>query len=454
MLDDGQIIVACANHNDTNQAISLIRISGFKNFDFIQPFISFNFKKIQPRFVYVSFFKDNQSPIDQICLTYFMAPNSFTGENLLELSVHGNVLNVDRILNLLLSIPGVRFASAGEFTKRAYINKKLNLTQVEGLDLFLNANSNLALNQGLSLLNGELFKKYELLLSLFLQHKSALEVLTDFSDDVGDDEGWKIFHNSLKLFSDLVFKLDQDSFSGSSLLSPDIVLFGEPNSGKSTLFNLCLGSTRSIVSKFAGTTRDFISESIKINGTIFKIIDTAGIRHTIDEIESLGIGLSRNLLKNAFFKVLLINPLSSQESLSELVGQAPDIYLFTHIETDEALEMAHKISKKLPVGANCKYISLKSDVNLSSLIFQNVSHKFNDLTKDNPVLIARQRILISSCSKQTTNYLSHIQNEHYKDLGVLSLELENIGYCLSELVGIVSPDQVLDNIFANFCIGK
>jgi tRNA modification GTPase len=180
-LDSSDPIIACSSGGFTNTGIAIIRLSGFENLVSLNDFFSIDLNKVNPRYAYFCKILDGCSnTIDEIVLTYFENPKSFNGENILELSVHGNILNIHNIINLFCENSLFRKAYPGEFSYRALRNKKLNLTQVEGLDLFLNASNPLSLKQGQSLLNGSLQKTYEELLVNFKRHKSAIELSIDF----------------------------------------------------------------------------------------------------------------------------------------------------------------------------------------------------------------------------------------------------------------------------------
>lgn len=448
-------IIACSTGTQTNAAIGVIRISGFKNISDLNPFFSKDLSgPIEPRKVYYTKLVLQGQLIDDICLTYFEGPKSYTGEHILEISVHGNLLNIERIINIFVDHAGCRLALPGEFTYRALKNKKLTLSQVEGLDLFLNANSGFALDQGLSLLNGNLHEFYHDLYNLFLIHKSSLELSIDFSEDIGEESAKDYFHTSLKNFTDrfnsLVKRVRPMDFN---LICPEIVIAGLPNSGKSSLFNLLLSEERAIVSKVAGTTRDYLSETISIEGVNYKLVDTAGIREAEDLIEAEGIRRTRLKLSNSFFSILLINPLEMSEDFDELIKHNFDLIIFTHSDISSFYQAKQKIVEKYPFLGPMGAINLNSVDQIWEAIFKDVvNKKYLSAVKDKPILLERHKHLILQASKILTQYQELTAFE--TDVAILSHELNLVGHCLSELLGIISPDQVLNSIFSNFCIGK
>jgi tRNA modification GTPase len=447
-------IIASSTCTHAHAALAVLRISGFKNISQFSQFFKINLGPIEPRRVYYTELLNRGTPIDDICLTYFEGPKSYNGENILELSVHGNTLNVERILELFVNEGGCRLASPGEFTYRALKNKKLTLSQVEGLDLFLNANSGYALDQGLSLLSGNLQDIYQELYDLFLIHKSSLELSIDFSDDIGEDAAQDYFHNSLENFSKKLETLYKRVLPMEhNLIQPEIVLAGLPNSGKSSLFNFILSEDRAIVSEVAGTTRDYISETIVISGVKYRLVDTAGIRDSKDEIEAEGIRRTKVRMNQSFFSILLINPFEIVPGFGELLKAKFDLVFFTHSDLAGFQEAKDKLVASFSELGSIGAINIrKMDASWEQSFLSEVNNKYLLNIKDKPILLDRHKHLILKTKKALSEYSKIAKSE--KDVAILSLELNTLGHCLTELVGIVSPDQILNSIFSNFCIGK
>lgn len=447
-------IIACSTSSQGNAAMAVIRISGFKSLSQFQSFFIKDLGPIEPRRVYYTKLVLQGQIIDDLCLTYFEGPKSYNGENTLELSIHGNTLNTERILDLFVRHAGCRLAQPGEFTYRALKNKKLTLSQVEGLDLFLNANSGYALDQGLSLLSGNLQEIYQELYDLFLVHKSSLELSIDFSEDIGEEAAREYFEKSLKTFADkfqtLVKRVQPLDHN---LIQPEIVLAGLPNSGKSSLFNFLLSDERAIVSSLAGTTRDYLTETILIEGVKYRLIDTAGIRESEDLIESEGIRRTKKKLTQSFFSILLINPLEMVEGFDELTKNKFDLIYFTHSDLPGFEEGREKLIRLYPELGPMGAINLKSlDEQWDKNIFHEINKKYLVVTSSKPILLDRHKLLISQCHDVLKQYQALATHE--SDVAILSQELNTLGHCISELIGIISPDQILNSIFSNFCIGK
>jgi tRNA modification GTPase len=477
-------IIACSSGGQSNTAIAIIRLSGFKDLSLLNKFFDKDLNKIKSRFAYFCKVIDDTETLDEIIFTYFKGPNSYNGENILELSVHGNIFNIERIIKLFVSKANFRQANPGEFTYRALKNKKLSLSQVEGLDLLLNASSPFSLKQGFSLLSGRLQDSYTSLYNNFLNHKSSVELSIDFYEDIGEEQSQQQLKDSLVLLVDsiksLKIRINRDSLN---LVSPDITLVGLPNAGKSSLFNKLLSEDRAIVSNIAGTTRDFISEKIRIADTHFNLIDTAGVRDSENVIESEGIRRALNLINKSFFKILVINPFEFDINFfKELKDINFDLIVFSHSDSDDYFASVKTIKESIkdfisisisgpiepnnyaPMGANDNGSIGPSYIGSigANLIDQNneiintieslVNKKYLEVSSKEPIIIERHIELINNIYLLISKYSELCSNE--EDISIISSELNIVGHCISELIGIVSPDDVLHNIFDNFCIGK
>lgn len=502
---DDNPIIACSTGTNSNTAIAVIRLSGFKNLIDLQKFFSFSLVKIQNRKSHLTNIIFADKIFDNGLLVFFPEGQSYTGENVLELSVHGNQLNVQRILELFINAGKFRSAHPGEFTYRALKNKKLSLSQVEGLDMLLNANSSLMLSQGLDILQGDLHAQYLALYDAFLKLKAAVEISIDFSEDVGAEETQKLFTDSFDKFFKLISSLKtRTEGSVSALLSPEIVLVGQTNAGKSSLFNILLKHDRSIVSNIAGTTRDYVSEVIQIDGTNFKLVDTAGIRESSDVIENIGIDRAFEIMSRAFYKILIVNPFeTNSDYLKKFSDINFDFLIISHRDMTNfdqqvaSIDFSQIKTRRLakasfdskgsgsiepftisgPMGPllNCvgpiepllenagpiepplKNLGpieplLKNAGPIEPLLKADVGEKFNLMTSNNPILLERHRDVINRIYFKSIDLNNNIND--LSDVAIISSEVNILGHSLTELIGIVSPDDVLNSIFSNFCIGK
>lgn len=460
---DDRPIISCSSGTGSNVAISLIRISGLENFGPIEPFFSIDLQSIESRKSYLTKiqnnFKDNEV-LDEAVITIYRAPNSYTGETVIELGVHGNRLNVERIISTLCEIKeaNLRRSYGGEFTHRALKNGKLNISQVEGLDLLLNAQNLFSLKQGFSLLDGNLQDELLNLQSTYLHHRSCLELGIDFAEDIGEEKAREALDTSFATLKNCVYTLHNRSQGQVDLTKVQVALFGPPNAGKSTLFNTMLASDRSIVSEVKGTTRDYISESIKIGEDYFELIDTAGIRETEDKIEELGVERSLSFLKKAFYKILLLNPLEDNQQFLEKYNniQEFDAILTTHSDLagfDSACKELMTSHPNLAKWSHRTNLTSKEGAETAkSLINIKILDKYQKLIEAEPISLDRHKQIICEIFDQTEQYTDILESE--TDVAIISSELHILGYKIEELLGVVSPDEVLKNIFSNFCIGK
>jgi len=482
-LDDGLPIIACSTGTTSNTAISKIRIGGFEKLDIFAPFFNINLKPNEAKLVEIV---HEGKILDEAVAIFFKGPNSFNGENILELDIHGNQINVQRVMDLFIGHKICRLSYPGEFTYRALTNKKMSLAQVEGLDVLINSHSSFAFDQGMATLRGELSEKYKLLLDYFIKLKASLELSIDFLEDVGEENAKREFAARFLDFNNLISMLYQRTRGSlENLMTPTITLIGQTNAGKSSLFNRMLLNNRSIVSDFAGTTRDYVSEGLSIQNTHFKLIDTAGIRETIDRIEKMGIERSFELGKKAFFKILVVNPFeTNSDDFALLKDMEFDFVIFTHSDLPGMEEKKIKVLKTpgFPRYFNTLEVSLgpigpdgkgsgpigparndggpigpgvKNSGPIGPIIEElknSIFNKFVKLCEKDPILVERHRQAIGSIYEKTQQFQEVTVD--LDDLAILSSELNLIENDLQELLGIISPDDVLASIFSNFCIGK
>ncbi|MBI2521423.1 MAG: 50S ribosome-binding GTPase [Bdellovibrio sp.] len=483
------IIIGCSSGSIANSAISVVRISGFFSLEKFQTIFFRPLSNVAPRKMYLSRIIDNGIILDDLLFCFFQSPNSYSGEDILELYPHGNVLNVRRIISAFIKNFGLRQAGPGEFTFRALNNKKLSFSQVEGLELLLNANSHFAFNQGLQILNGDLFRSYRKLYDEFIAIKSALNLLIDFSEDVGELEAKSLLAISMRNFGVVISDLyHRASIQAPAARVPRILIFGPTNAGKSTFFNFILSENRSIVSSIAGTTRDFISENIEIDGDLFIFTDSAGVRDFAENvIEEEGIRRSQSLLRDSFFKILVLSALDIEAAFCESFDF--DLLLVTHYELHSFSNtqlMAFSQRYECPIlligpiqnglgsigpdqqisgpiepalfnykilgAVNLRDGSIGPDNSDLRRVFNElVISKYRSIVDKNPILVDRHKYVISAIYDR---YISLPSLDGCTDLGILSNNIESLGIVVSELIGVVIPEDSLDLIFSKFCIGK
>jgi tRNA modification GTPase len=504
MLDD-RAIVACSSSTSSNAAIGMIRLSGFHSLEVFEKRFNVPVAKIKPRYAHlVTIYSRAGEKLDEGIVVYFPAPKSYTGENILEITVHGGQLNINKILHSFTDSGDFRLASAGEFTWRALKNKKLSLTQIEGLDLFLHATSEAALVQGLDTLHGQLHREYLALHTAYLKFKTAIELLIDFSDDFGEENAVQNLQRSFSVLAVQVEALYARTKGNiNALLLPEIVIVGRTNAGKSSLFNSLCRTNRAIVSEIPGTTRDYITESICIEGTHYHLVDTAGARKSRNLIEKEGIRRAKERLATSFYTILVVNPFQNDVPLPDFPKDFIfDALVFTHADIKGFSERVASL-KKCPSAREIFKISLmpqgcdfsgsiepksqagsiepKSQagsieprsqagsieprsqagsiepdlavpMTVVDQITRDISGKYKDEAQKNPILIHRHQDLL----RQADERIKEIQGlmASPTDAGILSAESGVLGGVIEELIGIITPEDVLKTIFENFCIGK
>jgi len=399
---------------------------------------------------------------DEVVATLFAAPHSYTGEDVIELTCHGSIY-VQQKLMLCLINSGARMAEAGEFTQRAFLNGKLNLSQAEAVADLIESRSEAAHSLAISQMRGSYAKELELLRQELIDTTALLELELDFSDE--DLE----FVNRKKL-TEMIDALAEktkyliDSFQAGNAIKNGVpvAIAGHPNTGKSTLLNALVGDDRAIVSDIAGTTRDTIEERFTIDGIEFRLIDTAGIRDTNDSIEQAGILRSFRAMKEAAITLYItdVSSIDADEQLSQIVGDkeiAPkDIILIRNkIDKLSQKESLTILTSKTINGKEVTVIALsaKEGINMDTLRNVLVEKARKGYSKE-AVLLTNTRhyeALTKMC-----NALEEVKKGMEVQLtpDLLVIDLRDALYHLGSITGKVAADEILSSVFSRFCIGK
>lgn len=433
MLSGNETIVACSSPPGRG-AISTIRLSGDKAISIIQKITN---NKLKKQISVVKFPLDIDL-IEKCVLTIFRSPNSYTGEDLIEISTHGNPYIVEKVIEKCLN-SGAKIAKPGEFTLRAFLNNKLSLDQSEAVIEIINANSRASLKAAQNSLEGGLKVKISKIQEKLRDTRVLVETLIDFSDeDVDvyiDDVICKI--DEFKKF----YKTFNEDMKAYNSITNDVkvVVIGPPNSGKSTLINAIIGKKVSIVHEKQGTTRDVVTSSSLIDGIRFVFSDTAGIRKTSDQIEEEGIKLSKKALKSANIVIYLAD-------------NEKDFYKLPVIKSKKNIFVINKIdlsNKKAPEGGFA--ISAKTKKNLS-LLKKALTHNFLKLNQEELLSVNFRHLdLIKKAYKSIALISPGLVSSN------LELVAENLRKCdefLGEIYDPISSDEMLGKIFDKFCIGK
>ena len=397
--------------------------------------------------------------IDEVMVSVFRAPHSYTGEDSVEISCHGSRYILNKVLEQLIAC-GCRMANPGEYTQRAYLNGKMDLSQAEAVaDLI--ASTNKATHQmAMSQLRGGISTELERLREQLLKLTSLLELELDFSDheDLEFADRSELLELTKKIDSHIA-RLAKSFETGQALKQGiPVAIVGKTNVGKSTLLNALLKDDRAIVSDIHGTTRDTIEDTIDINGITFRFIDTAGIRQTTDEVEQIGITRTYAAIDKARIVLWLIDAEPNQEEIQEMQERCKDkslIIIINKIDKQTDIYIKELSSRLSALTYNLLTISAKFGTNLSDLESAIYQAANIPALQENDIIVsnARHYDALTRAHEHLERVLDGLNNGLSGDL--LSEDLRLTLDTLSEITGgQITPNEVLGNIFKNFCVGK
>jgi tRNA modification GTPase len=398
---------------------------------------------------YGRIYSDDNKLIDDVLVSVFKGPNSYTGEDSVEISTHGSPLISGKIIELLLK-KDLRLAEPGEFTKRAFLNNRIDLAQAEAVADVINSRTEASLKGARNQLDGLLSQKVQALRSDLINTSSFVELGLDFAEeDIEFIDNTELLSRINKITTEIENLLSTYSFGRVIRDGVNVALVGQPNVGKSSILNYILKESRSIVSKIPGTTRDIIREEVSIDGILFKLFDTAGLRFSDDEIEREGILRSREAIKNADI-VLLIQD----------VEQEMDANLLNEIASLTGRKRIIIVLNKIDLNPGSKD---KDMVNVSALTGEGMDvllEKLKTMSMGNAFYTEKSAVVSNlrhyQCLAKAKDYLAHaIESIKNKFSGeFISVDLRNAENSLGEIIGVVTTDDILNNIFMSFCIGK
>lgn len=444
-------IAAIATPNGVG-AISIIRISGPDAFLAVESIFKgkLTLREMKANSVHLGKIVDEDGGfIDDVLLSRFITPNSYTGEDVVEISFHGNPLIGQKIMELLLK-QEVRAAEPGEFTKRAFLNNKMDLAQAEAVIDVISSRSDASLRGARNQLDGLLSKSVAELRGSLVDTLSFLELELDFADEdlefVAKEELLAKIASTLNRIDDL---LGSYNFGRVIRDGVNVAIVGAPNVGKSSLLNYLLKESRAIVSSIPGTTRDIIREEMTTDGILFKLFDTAGLRVSEDSIEKEGIRRSNEAVRNSDL-VLFISDVEQ--------GFNSDIYkdLLNIIDKEKVVKIINKIDLEIKqsIGDGIKISSLTGEgINgLLGTMKQLALGNTNYSEKSAIVSNLRHYKCLRRAKESLTKAAESINQEYSSEF--ISLDIRGAVDNLGEIIGVVTTDDVLNNIFSKFCIGK
>ena len=442
----------CALATATGGAIGIIRISGPKSLEILSHVFTKDISNAQPNTIHYGNIKDVNEVVDEVLVSVFRAPRSYTGEDSVEISCHGSRYILNKVLALLIA-NGCRQAGPGEFTQRAYLNGKMDLSQAEAVaDLI--ASTNQATHQiAMSQLRGHFSSKLAQLREQLLKLTSLLELELDFSDheDLEFADRSELLELA-KTIDNHVNRLAYSFQTGQALKQGiPVAIVGKTNVGKSTLLNRLLKDDRAIVSDVHGTTRDTIEDTIDINGITFRFIDTAGIRQTQDEVEQIGITRTYAAIDKARIVLWLIDAEPSTEDISDILQRTENKKLIVIKNKADKADNNSYNSLKLPFIT----ISAKFGTGIDEL--EQAIYEAADIPAltENDIIVtnARHYDALVRAHDSIQRVIDGLQIQLSGDL--LSEDLRQALDTLAEITGgQITPNEVLGNIFKNFCVGK
>ena len=421
----------CALATAPGGALGIIRISGPKALESLSHVFTKDLTEAKPNTIHYGHIKDHVAIIDEVMVSVFKAPHSYTGEDSAEISCHGSRYILNQVLELLCQ-HGCRMAQPGEFTQRAYLNGKMDLSQAEAVADLIASTNKATHRMAMSQLRGGISSELSQLREQLLKLTSLLELELDFSDheDLEFADRSELLALTLKIDAHIT-RLADSFHTGNALKNGiPVAIVGAPNVGKSTLLNALLGEERAIVSDIQGTTRDAIEDTIQLGGITFRFIDTAGIRHTDDQIESLGIERSLATAQRARIVLMMTEP----------GVPYPDIT----VHDDQTI---------IRIENKTEAFQAKYGIGLDDLRQRLIEAAPKTADSDIIVTNARHYEALCRAHEHLLRVIEGLQMQLSGDL--LSEDLRLTLDTLSEITGgLITPQETLNNIFSHFCVGK
>ena len=435
-------------------SINVIRISGKNSINIVNKIFSKDISNVKSHTVHYGFIMENNEKIDEVFVSIFKSPKSFTTEDVVEISTHGGIISVNKVMELLLS-NGARMAQPGEFLKRAFLNGRIDLTQAEAVSDLINAQTEGSRKMALKGIDKEIYKVINELKEKVLSVIANIEVNIDYPEYedavVVTKEMIKETNNYIE---NKITNLLKNSKKGLLVKNGlKIAIVGKPNVGKSSILNFLLKENKAIVTDIKGTTRDIVEGSLMIEGVKIDILDTAGIRQTNDIVESIGVEKSINAINEADLVLFVID---SNDGYNY-----EDKKILNKLNNKEVLVVYNKndLNKDFKVEELSKYNSINIstfDENNIEVLKDKISEMFDlkSISESNYSYIsnARQISLLNKCISIINEINTAIDNDLEVDM--IEIDIKRLWETLSEITGEVNSDDLLNEIFSKFCLGK
>ena len=463
MHKNNETIIALATSSGVG-AIAVIRLSGMDSIAIVNRFFRSRFgskdlNSVNSHTIHLGNIIEKERVIDEVLVSVFRDPNSYTGENVVEISCHGSVYIQQEILQLFLK-NGVRHADAGEFTLRAFVNGKMDLSQAEAVADLIASDSKASHQIAMQQMRGGFSNEIATLRKQLLNFASLIELELDFSEEDVEFADRKQFQELIHTIKTVLKNLI-DSFAIGNVLKNGIpvAIIGEPNVGKSTLLNTLLNEEKAIVSHIPGTTRDAIEDELIIDGVAYRFIDTAGIRETEDHVESIGIKKTFENIEKAQLVLHLIEAPSASgifpkgEEINILKNKYPNKKVLTIVNKVDLLT-EEDISILNTNYSNLIFLSAKNKTGIDTLL-KNLTNLANlGILSNNQTIVSNSRHF--EALNNALNSLNEVQKGIDDNISsdLFAIDIRQALFHLGLITGEITTDDLLGNIFANFCIGK
>ncbi|PHS53541.1 MAG: tRNA uridine-5-carboxymethylaminomethyl(34) synthesis GTPase MnmE [Lutibacter sp.] len=451
-------------------AIAVIRLSGENCIKIVNQFFQSKFRtkdltNVKSHTIHLGTIVENNRIIDEVLVSVFKNPHSYTGENVIEISCHGSVYIQQEIIQLFLK-NGVRNANAGEFTLRAFLNGKMDLSQAEAVADLISSNSAASHQVALQQMRGGFSSEIQDLRQQLLNFASLIELELDFSEEDVEFADRTAFNNLITKISSTLKRLIESFALGNVLKNGiPVAIVGEPNVGKSTLLNALLNEEKAIVSHIEGTTRDAIEDEINIDGVTYRFIDTAGIRNTKDFIESIGIKKTFEKIEQAQLVIYLFDLEKIKNKLTTIENSISEIKKIKEKHpTKQLLLIANKVDlvdEKIIAETTTSFqktplifLSAKQKIGILELTSTLTQLANKGALSNNETIVSNSRHFeaLNNAFNAIKEVQKGIDNAISSDL--FAIDIRQALFHLGEITGEVTTEDLLGNIFANFCIGK
>ena len=432
-------------------AISIIRISGEKSLEIINKIFDKDLTNAKTHTIHYGHIIDNNEIIDEVLVSIMFSPKTFTKEDIVEINCHGGINTTNKVLELVLS-NGARLAEPGEFTKRAFLNGRIDLTQADGIMNLIEAKTDISRKMSINQLNGQVSNIIKSLRTSLVDIISNIEVNIDYPEyeDIEVVTSEKIHPQVLSIKEKLetIIKKSEDGKIINDGIKIGII--GRPNVGKSSLLNTLLEEEKAIVTDIEGTTRDIVEGKIIINGIVCNIIDTAGIRETDNVVEKIGVNKSYDIINSADLIIMILNNNESiTEEELELLSKIKNknhIIVINKTDLESKLNLYVEDAIKISIKDNTGIEDIKKRIteifNLDKISTNDMSYLSN----------ARSISLIKQSLNKINECLNNIKNN--TPIDIIELDLKECWNILGEIIGETYTDELIDEIFSRFCLGK